>query len=110
MAATWPQGRFAGLATTPGSVGRLLLKPFIQTGTEIALNATVRGWVKAELRDPIGRALDGYALQDCQPVSGDGNHLVLRWGTDGASSARFRYDAVQLYLQGSDATLYGVCV
>lgn len=108
MAATWPRGRFAGLATAPRMVGRLLLEPFIQTGPEIALNASIRGWVRAELRDPIGRAIEGYALHDCQPLTGDGNRLVLRWGTDGVSSARFRYDAVQLYLQCADAVIYGI--
>ena len=110
MGASWPRGRFAGLATAPNMLGRLLLKPFIQTGTEIALNADIRGWVKAELRDPLGKAIDGYALQDCQPLRGDGNRLALRWGAAGATSERFRYDAVQLYLQCSAAVVYGVCI
>ena len=108
MAASWPRQRFAGLASTPGTVGRLLLKPVIQSGDGIALNADIRGWVKAELRDPLGQAFEGYALQDCQPLSGNGSHLVLRWGSAGVTSARYRYDAVQLFLQCSESVLYGI--
>ncbi|OGV80351.1 MAG: hypothetical protein A3K19_04155 [Lentisphaerae bacterium RIFOXYB12_FULL_65_16] len=111
MGATWPRGRFAGLATAGRTVGRALLRPFIQVGEEISLNADVHGWVKAELRDPVGgRAIAGFELHACEPVSGNSTSAVLRWGDEKRSSAAFRYDAVQLYLQVSDGVVYGVNV
>jgi hypothetical protein len=111
MGATWPRGRFAGLATDDRAIGRVLTQPFIQTGAAISLNASIRGWVTAELRDPVaGRALSGFELHACEPVTGDGAGLVLRWGQDRQTSAAFRYDAIQLYLQVSDGVLYGVNV
>ncbi len=108
MGATWPRERFAGLTAARRTTGCALLKPFIQTGAELSLNATIRGQIRAELRDPIGGRLPGYELHSSIPVSGDGSSLVLRWGDDAQSSAPYRYDAVTLYLEVSDATVYAI--
>ncbi|MBN2451105.1 MAG: hypothetical protein JXR77_11995, partial [Lentisphaeria bacterium] len=108
MAATWPRGRFAGLRTAPHTVGRILLQPRIQIGEAISLNADIRGWARAELRDPLGGRLPGFELHASRPLQGNDAHLVLRWGDQGYDSSRFRYDAVQLYLQVADGIVYGV--
>ena len=108
LGVTWPRDRFAGLETTSKSIGRLLLKPFIQTGAFITISGDIRGCVRAELRDPIGGRLPGFELHVSTPVVGDGAHLALTWGEDAHTSAPFRYDAVTLYLEAYDSTIYGV--
>jgi len=108
MAATWPKGRFAGLATAPPTIGRLTFKPFLQTGPELGLDANVKGSLKAELRDPIGGPLPGYELHNCIPVSGDSRDHVLRWGEEGKTTAPFRYDAVSLRIEMSNGVIYSL--
>jgi hypothetical protein len=108
MGATWPRGRFAGLATSRNIQGRLLTQPFIQSGPCIQLNAEVRGMVRAELRDPIGTRIPGFELHNSRPAEADGSAIELRWGDDAVTSERFRYDAIQLYLELNDAVLYSV--
>ena len=108
LGATWPRGRFAGLATAPNTIGRVLLKPLIQTGETITISADIRGQVRAELRDPIGGRLPGFELHASNPLAGDGAQLTLTWGEDAHTSACFRYDAVTLYLEAHDATIYSV--
>jgi hypothetical protein len=106
--ASWPRGRFAGLATAPHTSGRILLKPQVSLMRSISLDASVRGSIRGELRDPLGGALPGYELHNCQPLTGDANRLILRWGEGGETSKLYQYDAVSLYLELADATLYSV--
>ncbi|MBT7165861.1 MAG: hypothetical protein HN904_23980 [Victivallales bacterium] len=108
MGASWPKGRFAGLATAPRTSGRLLLKPQVSIRRSISLDATIRGGVRAELRDVFGGALPGYGLHDSELVVGDGNRLILRWGEVAHTSEAYQHDAVVLYLELADATLYSV--
>lgn len=108
MGASWPQGRFAGLATASRTTGRLLLRPQILLRGSIVLDADIRGGIRAELRDPLGAALPGYALHQCQTFAGDGQRFGLHWGEDNLSSQPYQYDAVTLYLELNDATLYSI--
>lgn len=106
MAATWPKGRFAGLASEPRTIGSLSLMPFVQTEPEIAIDADIAGWLRAELRDPFGKAIPGYELHNCLPVQGNCRH-VLRW-QDGATTAPYRYDAVSLQVELSEGVVYTI--
>lgn len=108
MGLTWPRDRFAGLQTLPRGLGRLLLKPAILTGSELTVNASIRGCLRAELRDPLGGRIPGFELHASQPLHGDGTNLVLRWGEDAHTSAAYQFDAVVLYLEVRDGTVYAV--
>ena len=110
MGASWPRGRFAGLRTTPNAIGRLLLKPAILAVPEISVDGDIRGTLRAELRDPLGGRLPDFELHNAVAVHGDSGQHVLRWGQDGHTSAGYRYDAVALYLEFTDGTLYSVKV
>jgi hypothetical protein len=107
MAATWPKGRFAGLATSPNTLGSLALKPFIPQCPKITVDADIRGWLRAELRDPFGMPIDGFQLADSMPVTGNSRSHVLRW-QDGATTAPYQYDAVSLRLEITAGVVYAV--
>ncbi len=107
MAARVPKGRFAGLRATERMVGSLTLKPFNQRAAAIAVDADVTGRLQAELRDPYGMPLPGYALNSCVPVTGDVRGHVLRW-EGGRTSADYQYDTVSLRIEVEDGILYSV--
>ena len=107
LAASCRPGRFAGLATRPRCVGSLVLRPFIPVSDGICLDADIRGSITAELRDPYGRALDGYSLADSLPLTGDSSKHALRWQDD-RTTVVYQLDAVALRLEIRDATLYSV--
>lgn len=107
MAASWPTGRFAGLATTPNTVGSLTLRPFIQNGAEICVDADIRGQLLAELRDPFGAPIEGYRLSQSLPATGDSRRHVLRWQSD-KTTAPYRYDAVSLRIEVTDGVVYAM--
>ncbi len=107
MGACIPKGRFAALASEPGMTGRLTLKPFIPTAREIRIDANVRGRLRAELRDPFGRPLEGFELHACRPVQGDAADHLLVWG-DGRTSRGYQYDAVSLQIELEDGELFRI--
>lgn len=109
MAATWPKGRFAGLATTPHTVGSLTVKPFIPACPAVTVDADVSGWLRAELRDPFGTPLPGYELHNSLPVTGDSRAHILRWQGE-KTTAPYQYDAVSLRVEFTDGVLYALGV
>ncbi|MEW6355051.1 MAG: hypothetical protein AB1696_01890 [Planctomycetota bacterium] len=109
MAASWPTGRFAGLATSANTIGSLTLKPFIPARAEVCVDADINGWLKAELRDPYGIPLAGHELHNSIPATGDSRQHVLRW-QEGKTTAPYRYDAVSLRLEISDGALYSILI
>ncbi len=107
MAAAIPKNRFAGLAAPPRLTGRFTLKPFIPCSPEVRLDADVQGRLRAELLDPFGAPVRGYELANCVAITGNAPDHVLRW-TDGKTVAPYRYDAVSLRIEMTDATFYAL--
>ena len=108
MAARLPQRRLAGLKTTERAVGALEIK-CLPGVAAIAVDADIRGELRAELRDTFGRAREGYSLHESVPMAGDSTAHVLRWG-EGRTTEPYRYDAVIVRLEVRDGTIYGVDV
>ena len=107
MIADVPKGRFAGLATTDRCVGSLTLERVNNTEKEITVDADIRGVLQAELRDPYGRPLPGYELNECIPVQGDSQTHVLKW-RGGHTSDVYRYDVLSLRVEIQDGVIYSV--
>jgi len=107
MAAAIPKRRFAGLATAPRVVGSMTFKPLILNGQVLRVDADVRGYLRAELRDPFGMPIPGYELEKSIPVRGDAPDHVLRWEGD-KTGAPYQYDAVCLRIEMADAVFYGL--
>ena len=107
LAASAPKGRFAALAATPRTVGRLTLKPFIPTEGAIAVDSNVRGSLRAELRDPFGAPIPGFEMDSAVPIQGDSAAHTLQW--DGGKTALpYQFDAVSLRIEMDDGELFGI--
>jgi len=102
---SWPKHRFVGLAAGKTAGGFFSDSLFLQSG-EICIDADVRGWLRAELCDIWGNKKEGFHLMDCQEVTGDATHHVLKW--EGESTANFIYEPVRLRFEFYDATVYSV--
>lgn len=103
-AARFPKRRFLGLRAL--GKAQLWTRPFIPRSSEIRLDATIDGEIRADLCDPYGTPLPGLSRVQAVPLTGDSTKHVLRW--DEANSARYQYDAVSLRLEITDATLYAL--
>ena len=64
----------------PEVPGIMDTKPFVISGTALAVNAAVAGGeVRVEIRDEAGRPIEGYALEDCDRFVGDAVRHVVAW-------------------------------
>ncbi|MDY0169494.1 MAG: hypothetical protein RBS80_23330 [Thermoguttaceae bacterium] len=65
--------------------GELLTRPITFAGGKLVLNfATGEGGsVRVEVQDAGGTPIDGFALADCAPLSGDEIDHAVRWQTGG---------------------------
>lgn len=105
MAATWPKHRFVGLRAER-MTGGFMTPVFYPQSDLIHLDADVRGWLRAEVCDPLGRKIDGYRLGQSLSIRGDSAGHGLEW--NGQSTQKFRHQAIRLRLEYSDADVYGV--
>lgn len=74
--------RFAGYAPHDDSATAFLTTvPLRLTGREIGVNANVGagGWLRAAALDAGGSPLDGFDMDDCQPIQMDDTAHALRW-------------------------------
>lgn len=105
MAATFYKNRFVGLSAgrTPGG---FITSPLFPSRDEIYVDASIRGWLKAELCDAFGRKLPGFHLNDSIPIRGDNEKHILRW--KGASISDHRFECLRLRFEFMDGEVYGV--
>ena len=75
---------------------------------EARIDADIRGSVRADLCDAFGKPLEGYELAKSIPLCGDSSKRMLRW-EGGRTTAPYQYDAVSLFLEMNNTTLYA-CV
>ncbi len=59
--------------------GELVTKHLTYTGSKLTLNLVSRGETRVELQDAAGKAIPGFALDDCAPVSGDHIDYSVVW-------------------------------
>lgn len=99
------KNRLVGLAA--GRVpGGFVTEPFFPSRPDVALDANVRGWLRAELCDAFGRKIPGFHLMDSVPMQGDSERHVLRW--QNGSIADHLHECVRLRLEFADAEVYGL--
>ncbi len=105
MGATFPKNRFIGISAgrTPGG---FMTEPFFPSADEIRLDASIHGWLRAELCDAFGRKLPGFHLMDSVPITGDSESHVLRWKS--ACATDHLYECVRLRFELVDGEVYGV--
>jgi hypothetical protein len=84
--------------------GTLLTKPFTFTGSRLSLNIANKGATRVELQDADGKALPGFALADCTPVTADAIDHGVTW--KGGDLAAHAGEAVRLRFELKDADLF----
>mgnify|MGYP005835242673 CR=1 FL=1 len=85
--------------------GTVLTKRLRGAKGPLRVNADAKGgWLKVEAQDADGRALPGYAIDDCRAITGDGVDQVVSWrdrnelpAADGPVRLRFVLQKASLY-------------
>lgn len=89
--------------------GQLVTKPFVFKGRELVMNyaTSAAGSVRVALAGANGRAIPGFALENCPEIYGDEVEHVVRW-TGQPDLARLVGRPVRLHFQLKDADLYSI--
>ena len=85
-----------------GSVTTKLLET---PGGRLAINARVRGELRAEVLDENGKVMPGYGFQQCSPIRGDSLHHDVTWGS-GADLVPRRKAGLRIRFHLRDTDLY----
>lgn len=91
----------------PMAGGECVTHPLTFTGAELRLNfaSGVAGEVRVELQDAAGKALPGFALEDCEPTFGDAVDRMVTW-QKGPSVAAVAGRLVRLRFHLRDAEIF----
>jgi hypothetical protein len=89
--------------------GQLVTKPLRFAGTKLTINAATAagGRIRVEIQDTGGQAIDGLALADCQPFSGDAIEHAVTW-TGGANVGSLAGKPVRVRFELQEADLYSL--
>lgn len=96
-------------AQAPRSGGELLTKVLVFSGGQLVLNVSTSaaGSVRVEIQDEAGRAIEGYALEDCEEIYGDQLERVVCWkGGDNVANLAGR--PVRLRFVMDDADIFAL--
>jgi hypothetical protein len=93
----------------PRSGGEVVTKPLTFMGEKLTLNfsTSAAGGVQVEIQDAAGKALPGFALDDCPPIFGDSLDRVVTW-KDGGDVSALVGKPMRLRLVLKDADLYSL--
>ena len=89
--------------------GEMLTRPLRFAGKELSLNFAARpgGSLRVEIRDAAGQPVDGFALTDCRPLTGNEIDQRVAW-TGGRDASRLAGQRVRLRFVLENADLYAV--
>jgi hypothetical protein len=89
--------------------GEMLTRPFWFGGSELQINyaTSAAGNIRIELHDETGAPIDGFTLEDCDPIIGDDVDRAVTWnGSSHVSSTAKR--PIRLRFALKDADLYSL--
>lgn len=87
--------------------GTLTTKPLKFSGSRLALNLASKGPSRVEVQDASGRAMPGFALDDCAPMAVDAIEHQVAWKS-GADLGRLAGQPVRLRFVLRDGDLYSL--
>jgi len=103
--------RLDGFASVnaPYDGGEMITKPFTFSGRELALNCatSAAGGIRAEMQGEDGRAIPGFALDDCHEIIGDEIERVVAW-KGGSDASKLAGQSIRLRFQMKDADLFSL--
>ncbi|TWU26811.1 hypothetical protein Pla52o_06660 [Novipirellula galeiformis] len=93
----------------PLATGEFITKVLSFEGSELEINysTSAAGELRVELQDAVGKPLDGYSLDDCEPIYGDHISRVVTWNESGDVSALVG-KPIRIRFEMSDADLYAL--
>ncbi|MCP4642595.1 MAG: hypothetical protein GY851_19275 [bacterium] len=93
--------------SAPMKGGELVTKPVVFTGKALHLNfaTSAAGGLRVELQTPDGKAIEGYAMDDCNEVFGDTVDRAVTW-KNGPDVAKLAGQPIRLRFELRDADLY----
>ncbi|MBN8860662.1 MAG: hypothetical protein J0H29_19885 [Sphingobacteriales bacterium] len=91
----------------PLAGGELITKPFTFNGSKVHLNVSTSaaGSVKVEIRQPDGKVIPGFSLDDCEEIYGDDLDRQVIWKS-GADLATLQGVPVRLRIAVKDGDVY----
>ena len=78
-----------------------------QRQLRLNFSTSAAGSIRVEIQDAAGKAIDGYALDDCNEIIGDDLQRVVSWKS-GSNLAALADRAVRLRFVMHDADLYAI--
>ena len=89
----------------PGVLRTTLLSNLASATSQLTVNAEATGGrIRAQVLDAGGKVVPGFSFDDCEPVTGDGLALPVRWK---ATLSELKQDQVRLEFEITDAKLFG---
>ncbi len=98
--------RVDGFVSASAEKGELITKPLTFDGTELTLNLLSQGETRVEVQDEAGKAIPGFALDDCTPLKGDLIDQAVTW--KGGSLATLAGKPVRLRFAMQKADLFAL--
>jgi hypothetical protein len=95
---------FVALASGAGK-GTAVTRPLIFAGNGLRLNAISKGSIRVGVLDQAGKSVEGFALEDCEPIKGDKLEHEVRWKA-GPALGTLEGKVVRLQFELVDARLY----
>jgi hypothetical protein len=89
------------------TTGTVVTKPLVFEGDKLVLNISVEGSARVGILDKDGRAVSGFAIGDCDPISTDNVGHVVNWkGKSDVSGAAG--NVIKLKLELKNTKLYAL--
>jgi hypothetical protein len=87
--------------------GTLITRLLTFAGSKLSLNVASRNCTRVELQDASGKALPGFAMDDCDPIVGDFIEHIVTWKS-GPDLGKFAGQPVRLRFAMKDADLFSI--
>ena len=93
----------------PYAGGEFVTRPIVFEGDRLVINyaTSAAGSLRVEIQDALGKALSGYAMNDCAEIYGDHLDRAVTWGGK-ADVAKLAGKPVRLRIAMKDADLYSL--
>lgn len=76
---TWPPDALAGLEADIGGIAQTRLIRFHGGAVRVNTQLRPRGAIRAEWQEADGRAVTGFTVRDCRPISGSAPDAEIHW-------------------------------
>jgi len=94
--------RVDGFVSASAEKGEFITKPFTFAGSKLTLNLVSGGETRVEVQDETGKAIPGFALDDCTPLKGDLMDQAVTWKGASLTALAGKPMRLRFELRGAD--------